>query len=237
MVRKQRPLSPSVRFSVIIPVLHESEDINTLIDHVHHLDASSSCEIIVVDGSPTRDTIDAITARDVQRLVSAKGRALQMNTGAAIARGTVLIFLHADTQLPHNALPAIEKALQQPTCVGGAFTVRFTSKKYIFKWIAITGTLRSRFTRIPFGDQVLFLRKTYFHQLGGYSEIPIFEDIDLMRRIRKARGTITILQEQAYTSPRRFEKQGVFATLFWDTLLVLLFYCKVSPDRLKKWYQ
>ncbi len=225
-----------IRFSVIIPVLHEAERINPLLEHLRSFDAPGTIEIIVVDGSPKRDTIASIADTDVRCLSSEQGRAKQMNTGAEASRGDILVFLHADTFLPTQAFFAIEQSLQHPETVGGAFSVWFDSNKWIFKTIALTGTMRSRASHIPYGDQVIFLKKVYFQKMGGYPDIPVFEEIALMRMIRRAKGNIIILPDLACTSPRRFENQGILRILLQDMLLVTLYYCGMAPARLKRWY-
>jgi rSAM/selenodomain-associated transferase 2 len=236
MSTKNIPHPSPIRFSIIIPVLHEGERINPLIEHLRALDSPSPFEIIVVDGSPTRDTIESIANKNVHCLDSEKGRAKQMNAGAGVAQGDVLVFLHADTQLPSQAFFVIERSLQDPEIVGGAFSAWFDSDKWIFKTIAITGTIRSRASHIPYGDQVIFLRKAYFQKLGGYPDIPIFEEIALMQMIRKVKGKIIILPEQVCTSSRRFEEEGILYALLRDAMLVILYYRGVPPVRLKRWY-
>ena len=108
-----------------------------------------------------------------------------MNAGAAVARGRILLFLHADTQLPPGGLLKIVDVLEDDQYIGGAFDLGIDSKRLFLKFIAARARLRSRLSRIPYGDQAIFVRKTYFEQIGGFKEFPLMEDIDFMKRIKR----------------------------------------------------
>jgi len=159
-----------------------------------------------------------------------------MNAGAAVARGEILIFLHADTILPDNALGKINRILRDPDYVGGAFDLKIDSDRLFLKYISARASLRSRWNRIPYGDQAIFIRKKYFDQIGGYKEIPLMEDVDLMRRIKKDGKKIFILPDKVTTSARRWESDGVLYTTMRNQILVRLFYLGISPHRLAKYY-
>lgn len=229
--------SSDCKFSIIIPVLNETDNINSLIEHLHDLRAGKNCEIIVVDGDPKGGTINVIHDKEVRSIVSTLGRAQQMNAGAAIANGEILIFLHADTQLPVEALQKIGSAMERKEYVGGAFNLGIKSESLIFRIIGYLGSLRSRLTRIPYGDQAIFIRKDYFLRIGGYKEIPLMEDLELMHRIKKLGGKICILSDPVNTSPRRWEKEGIiYCTLrYW--IILVLYFIGVSPYRLSKFYK
>jgi len=143
-----------VTFSIIVPALHESDKINSLVEHLEGLERSRDAEMIVVDGNPNGDTIQAIGSDRVKKMVAPKGRARQMNGGASMAKGEILIFLHADTELPRNALKTINSAMAQGRYVGGAFQLDFNSEKIRFRMLARLASLRCLLTRIPYGDQV-----------------------------------------------------------------------------------
>jgi glycosyltransferase involved in cell wall biosynthesis len=149
-------------FSIIIPVLHEADRINSLIEHIHSQGFEGGYEIIVVDGDPQGGTIKVIRDKQVIPIVAEKSRARQMNAGAAIARGEILIFLHADTRLSPGALKKISQVLENEKYVGGAFDLRIDSEKLLLKYIAARARLRSRLNRIPYGDQAIYVRKNYF---------------------------------------------------------------------------
>ena len=223
-------------FSIIIPVFHEPDSINPLIHSLYQQHVHKQCEVIVVDGSPTRDTIQVINSEQVISLVSGAGRARQMNAGAAVARGEILVFLHADTRLPDNALRAVSTTLEGNQYVGGAFDLGIGSDRFIFKVIAAVASYRSRLTRIPYGDQALFLRKDYFEKIGGYREIPLMEDVELMHRIKKRGDKIRILNDKVCTAPRRWEEEGILYCTVRNWIITLLYFLGVSPHALKHYY-
>jgi glycosyltransferase involved in cell wall biosynthesis len=256
---KERPLDK--KFSVILPVLNEAAIINSMMDHLEALVGSDQCEIIVVDGSPDGSTIKAITRRGIYCVKSPQGRARQMNAGAAAAKGELLIFLHADTRLPRNALDLInqimtqqimtqqtmaqqamtqqtitQQTMAQQALVGGAFDLRIGSERPMLKIISRIASLRSRLTRIPYGDQAIFIRRDYFNQIGRYPEIPLMEDVALMRRIKKAGGRIGFIPEPVITSARRWEKEGILYVTARNWVLLSAYFLGVSPEKLAKYY-
>jgi len=226
-----------LRYSIIVPVLHESETINRFIDHLSSLGPKKAFEIIVVDGSPGKDTIAAILNDRVRKITAKTGRARQMNAGAAVAKGEILIFLHADTQLPLSAFARIESVMGQGRYVGGAFKLGFQSEKLIYKALAWWVSLRCRLTKIPYGDQAIFIEKEYFSGIGGYSDIPLMEDVDLMRRIKKREAKICVLHDRVMTSPRRWEEEGFIYVNLRNTLLFILYLLGVAPQRLVHFYK
>ena len=225
------------RFSIIIPVLNEADRINGLIGHLRDFPEEATVEIIVVDGSVQGDTLGVIKDRQVRCLSSAAGRARQMNAGAAIATGEILIFLHADTRLPEGALALIDRALGQPDIMGGAFDLGIRSTRLPLKIIAAVASRRSRLTRIPYGDQAIFIRRAYFGQIGGYPDIPLMEDVALMRQIKKAGGRIYIIPERVSTSPRRWEKGGILRATLRNWILLGAYYMGVAPETLARYYR
>jgi rSAM/selenodomain-associated transferase 2 len=227
-----------VTFSIIIPVLHEGEGILSLINGINALRPEIPHEIIVVDGGPESDTLEALQERkDVITLASPPGRARQMNKGAEIARGEVLLFLHADTKLPPGALGKIREALRGSDAVGGAFNLGIASGKISFKVIEYAASIRSRLTRIPYGDQAIFVKKEYFDLIGGYRDIPLMEDLELMRRIRKRGNRICILKDRVETSSRRWDKEGILFCTLRNWTLSTLYYLGVSPETLSRFYR
>ncbi len=229
--------SSECKFSIIIPVLKEQDRINSLIEHVHSQGYEGACEIIVVDGDPQGGTIKVIQDEDVISITSKKGRAFQMNTGAELAHGEVLIFLHADTKLPPNALEKISQVLEDAKYVGGAFDLGIGSDRLFLKYIAARARFRSRLNRTPYGDQAIFIRKSYFDKIGRFKDIPLMEDVELMRRIKKRGDEIFILRDRVKTSARRWEKEGIFYTTLRNQVLVSLYYLGVRPDKLAKYYR
>ena len=220
-----------------MPAFHEGENIHDLTEGLNRLDSDMNSEIIVVDGAQERDTLGAIHNDNVIKISSEKGRAKQMNAGASVARGEILIFLHADTELPIHALKKIHSLLEQKEYVGGAFDLGIKSDKFIFKVIGRLASWRSRLNRIPFGDQAIFIRKEYFNRIGGYKEIPLMEDLELMRRIKKSGDKIRIFYEQVMTSPRRWEKEGVLYCTLRNWTLQVLYLLGISPHKLAIFYK
>ena len=225
------------QLSIIIPVFHEMHTINQTISHLYALNFTGQFEVIVVDGNLTGNTIHAITFGEVKKAIASKGRGLQMNAGAAVARGRILLFLHADTRLGSEALKMILLAMESKDVVGGAFELGIESSKRAFRIIEKAARIRSKITQIPYGDQAIFLERNFFNQIGGFKEIPIMEDVELMGRIKKSGRKIAIIPYQVQTSPRRWETEGlIFCTLRNWTLISL--YCMgVSPYRLAKFYR
>jgi len=225
------------KFSVIVPVFHEGDRINDLMEHLHQLDTEKTCEIIIVDGAPEKDALKRIHSNHVIKVSSEKGRAKQMNAGAAMAKGEILIFLHADTELPTLALKKISAVMEQGGYVAGAFDLGIKSDKLIFKIIACFASLRSRLNRIPYGDQAIFIRREYFNEIGGYEQIPLMEDVELMKRIRKSGKKIKIFYDRVVTSPRRWEREGVLYCTFRNYTNQFLYFLGVSPHKLVNWYK
>ncbi|MFO7677843.1 MAG: TIGR04283 family arsenosugar biosynthesis glycosyltransferase [Thermoplasmatota archaeon] len=223
-------------FSIIIPVLHERENINTLINNLLQAPTKEPIEIIVVDASPTKDTINQIANSSVIKLTAQKGRAQQMNKGAKHASGEILVFLHADTEPPKNCLTEIKKIMENKQFIGGAFSLKIQTKHKIIQIVAVISTLRSQITRAPYGDQVIFIKKSFFEKIGGYRNIPIMEDVDIMRRIKKQKGKIRILPHHVITSDRRWKEEGLLYTNIRNTIIIFLYWCGMPAEKLAKFY-
>lgn len=223
------------KVSIIIPVLNEPAAINRVIEHTIHACGNYDHEIIVVDGSETKDTLEAVSTPDVVKLSSPKGRALQMNAGANHSKGEALLFLHADTYIYSSSLPEIFSAFKDPDVVGGAFDIRFDESSAFFSFLALTANLRSRTTRIPYGDQAQFFRKNYFIKIGGFKDIPVMEDVEIMQRVKKDGKKIHISAEKITTSARRWRKNGLIRTTLNNHITRILYSFGVSADNLLKY--
>ncbi len=220
--------------SVIVPVLNEAENIPRLLSALQ--EACPQAEAIVVDGGSQDGTREAVRRFSGVRLIlSRQGRAHQMNAGAAEARGRILLFLHADTWLPLGAAEAVQEACRNPLVVGGRFDVRFDSPRPAFRVIAAFMNIRSRVSGIFTGDQAIFVRREAFEALGGFPEIPLMEDVEFSRRLKRA-GQLACLQVEATTSARKWEREGVGRTALLMWSLRLLHALGVSPERLHRWY-
>ncbi|WP_304893444.1 TIGR04283 family arsenosugar biosynthesis glycosyltransferase [Candidatus Deferrimicrobium sp.] len=212
---------------MIIPALDEETSIARTIRSCRE---AGPCEVIVVDGG-SRDRTVEIARRRADAVIAAPcGRASQMNAGAALARREVLLFLHADTLLPGGAVPAVLGALQDPAVIGGAFRVRLAASagagRYVRAALGITGRMigaRAAVSRSYSGDQAIFVRAEAFRVVGGYPEIPLMEDVELSRRMRRA-GKTVLLPLRVETSGRRWEA--------WGPLRAVLFMWRVRIGHL-----
>jgi len=224
-------------YSIIVPVLNENEIIRDTISRAFELIDENIDEIIVVDGDEEGSTARLLTPDfPVKSIVSAKGRGRQMNAGALKAMGEVLIFLHADTQLPHDALGQIDRALDNRRVVGGAFDLGFDDTHWWFAVVAASGSLRSRLTRIPFGDQGHFFRKEYFHEIRGYPEIPIMEDVEIMCTIKQRGDRIKILDSRVRTSPRMWYEKGFLMNTLKNYAIQLMYLAGMPVETLASVY-
>lgn len=160
-----------------------------------------------------------------------------MNEGAALAEGDTLLFLHVDTRLPKDALGLIGSVMENNRYVAGAFDLGIESSKPIFRIIERAASLRSRVTRIPFGDQGIFIRKDYFMKVGGYREIPVMEDVEIMDRIKKQGGRIYIIPRKVSTDSRRWEQEGVVRCTLRNWMLQILYFLGISPYKLARFYK
>lgn len=224
--------------SVIIPTLNEEKTLG------HTLSCLSTAEIpetIIVDGGSTDQTVSIAEvfcsdASNIRIIRAPAGRARQMNEGAKASRSDILLFLHADTLLPVDAKLVIEAAFANPALVGGRFDVCFDSPS---RWGTMISTLmnwRSRLSGIATGDQAIFLRRHVFEQIGGFADIPLMEDIEFSRRLKRM-GPTAALRRQVTTSFRRWEQQGPLKTIFLMWALRFMYWAGVSPFRLSRWYK
>jgi rSAM/selenodomain-associated transferase 2 len=225
-----------MKISVIIPVLHEGEKINEILDSIKSASADVPYETIVVDGDSSGDTIAHISDSSVITMIAPRGRAFQMNEGAAKACGDILLFLHADTLLPPKAFPKIIAALSDSSFIGGAFDLKIQNHRWIFKAIGRAASWKHRLTRVPYGDQAIFMLRRYFENIGGYAGIPLMEDVEMMKRVKRQGGRIIILPKEVTTSSRKWETDGVFYTIIRNWIIQVLYLFGMPARRLIKYY-
>lgn len=222
----------TVCISVLVPTLNEQEHLAGTLARVA-LEAGD--ELIVIDGGSTDATITVARQFTPVVLRGPRGRARQMNHGARLARGDILLFLHADTLLPPGALPMVRQAMQAPQVVGGAFTLTFWPATPALRVIAWGTNLRTRFGKLPYGDQALFVRRSLFEAMGGYADVPFMEDVQFVQALRK-RGALVFVSPPVQTSGRRWIRDGLVYTTLRNNLLMGLYFCGVAPATLQRWY-
>ena len=221
-----------MRISIIVPALNEAACIAETLRGLCRLEGDK--EIIVVDGGSSDDTCAIASAQGVDVVTARPGRGTQMHAGTLNATGDVLWFLHADTVPPPHALSEIPRCLEDPSVVGGNFGLVFDGPSRAAKQLtAIYPMLR--LLRLCYGDSGIFIRRATYDAIGGFRPVALFEDLDLLRRMRKA-GRFVHVQSQIRTSSRRFEKRNfAIMWLHWTTLQIL-YWCGVSPNWLARWY-
>jgi rSAM/selenodomain-associated transferase 2 len=221
------------KISIIIPVLNEALGISTVIKRIGD---ASDVEIIVVDGGSQDETVNIAKSFSVKLICTTPGRASQMNAGAAIATGDILLFLHGDTILPTNFDTLIREILQDSKVMAGAFELRIDSQRRGVRLIERMVKMRSHFLSMPYGDQAIFLKTAVFHDIGGFPNLPIMEDFELIRCLRK-KGKIGIIPAPVITSGRRWEKLGVVKTTLINQLIVAGYFLGIPPEELVGWYR
>jgi len=224
-------------FTIIIPVYNEEDIINNTINNVNKITGNNRIEILVVDSHPNNTTIKNINTKNIIKLTSNRGRGSQMNTGAKKSKGDILIFLHADTILPLNAFDEIYNIVIKRKIKAGAFDLSIDSKKKIFRIIEKLSSIRSWITRVPYGDQVHFFEKKFFFDLGMYKNIPIMEDVEIMKRIKKAKSKIKIIPKKIITSARRWENEGILRCTIRNWMLITLYTIGINPEKLIRFYR
>jgi rSAM/selenodomain-associated transferase 2 len=233
-----------MKLSVIIPVLNERASLPATIAALHA--CRGIAEIIVADGASTDGTIEWLQAQpDIVLVRSVRGKGPQMNVGAAAAfdvsnasdiSDIALLFLHADCFISQPAIDALHAALADQQLAGGAFYVRFAEPRPpSLRLVAWGINIRARFRNSATGDQGIFVRKSVFESIGGAPEWPLFEDVELVRRIKQA-GKFVVLRTLLTISGRRYIEHGVFRTALLIHSLRLAYWLGVSPHRLKNWF-
>lgn len=228
------------RISVIIPALEEEA---TIARAIRSCREAGPCEVIVADGGSGDRTVEMASREADAVIVAPQGRAAQMNAGAAVARGSVLLFLHADTLLPGGSAPAVLVALQDQRVTGGAFRVRLVASpgasRYVRAMLWITGRMigvRAGAARAFTGDQAIFMRAEAFRTVGGYPEIPLMEDVELSRRMRRM-GRTVLLPLNVRTSGRRWEDWGPLRTVLFMWRLRIDYLLGRPPSRCAEAYR
>jgi rSAM/selenodomain-associated transferase 2 len=219
--------------SIIIPVLNEATIIKKTLSQ---LTQYSEIEIIVVDGGSQDNTVAIAKSSAKVITVIGKGRAGQMNAGANVAQSDILLFLHADTQLPANFIELVSKTLKPNKIIAGAFELAINGSGIPLRGIEILVKVRSRLLSLPYGDQAFFISKQAFIKAGGFADLPIMEDFEFIQRVGKL-GRIAIAPATVTTSGRRWQKLGVWQTTLINQLMIAGYYLGISPAKLSKFYR
>ncbi len=236
LIPNRQSLIPSIavgRISVIVPTSNEAE---RLPQTLRSLKDAEDVETVVVDGGSTDGTPEMAGQAGCLVVRTAPRRALQLNAGAQAARGSVLLFLHADTRLPAHFDEHVRRALDQPRVVAGAFRLRIDGPQFALRLIEWGANFRSRYFQMPYGDQALFLKSDTFRAIGGFPDLPIMDDFEFVRRLRGL-GRIAILPSAATTSARRWQTLGPWRTTWINQKVIAGYYLGVSADRLARWYR
>ena len=231
---------------MVIPALNEVEALPGTLLSLAQQGPDPSFEVILADGGSRDGTVARFheVTRDwpaperAARVVACPlpGRGEQMNMGARVAAGEALIFLHADTCLPPGATRAVARALDDPAVAGGGFRHAFAETGLLLGVISLYATARSILRGIHYGDQAIFVRRSVFEAIGGYPEAPLFEDLEISRRLRE-RGRVVTLPLAASTSARRLRQEGVARTAARFAWLKLRYALGADPSRLKTRYR
>src|SRR5258705_12577916 len=219
--------------SIVIPVLNDTEPLRRLLTTIP---ADPRVDIVVVNGGAPDDRLNAMCRRpDVQLLTSAPGRGRQMNAGASAAAGRWIVFLHADTRLPPQWSDEIRRASADPAVVGGSFRFRLDSAAWQARLIERAVDRRVRWLDLAYGDQALFVRRDVFDAMGGYREWPLMEDVEFVRRLRRA-GKLYHSAQPVLTSARRWQRDGWWRRSAKNVMLQALFFAGAAPERVANWY-
>jgi rSAM/selenodomain-associated transferase 2/rSAM/selenodomain-associated transferase 1 len=218
--------------SIVIPALNEQDLIRETLLHTAGVEPG---ERIVVDGGSFDRTVERAEAQGARVVLSSPGRGPQMNLGAENASGSILLFLHADTLLPPDFSGLIRSQLNDPAVIGGYFRLRFIPRTFQMRFKEWTVNLRTRIFRLPYGDQAYFVRASVFHLAQGFPDIPLMEDVDFIRKLRRL-GKLVYIPTPVSTSARRFLRYSGFLGTVRNKLTFYGYRIGVPPERLARWY-
>ena len=220
-----------MKFTIIIPTLNEARYIQSTIQRIR--DLNGSAQIIVADAESSDETVQLCQKEKLEVVFCKRGRGSQCNAGAEKASGDVLLFLHADTLLPENAFELLSTYFSNEEINVGTFRLSFDSPKSILRIYCWFTKFDSMFTR--FGDQCIVIRKSFFNKIGGFPDWPLFEDVHLLRLVRRKTKVISF-PSAVITSSRRFMTRGLIKTQILNGFLLMLYLFGVSPSLLANWY-
>ncbi len=218
--------------SIIIPTLNEQANIEPLVQNI----GNKKCEVIIVDGGSSDDTVMLARKHGLKVIEAEPGRAGQLNRGAAEAQGKILLFLHADTRLPQNFAAAVRRATADTTTSAGAFRLAIEDPTPAMRFISGCANLRSSLLQMPYGNQAIFVKKDLFRLLGMFPELPIMEDYLFIQKAKR-KGKIVLVEEEVTTSARRWQRMGVWRTTVINQLIILGYYLRIPLEKLALFYR
>jgi rSAM/selenodomain-associated transferase 2 len=219
--------------SIILPIYNEASAIGAALDALNLVRGHK--EILVVDGGSSDGTGEIAVDRGVSVINACRGRARQMNAGAQAAKGSILLFLHCDSRLSPEALEQMHTALDTTKSIGGCFQLAMDDPSPIFKLICFMSNLRARWCKLYFGDQAIFTRRDSFIAVGGFSDLEMMEDWELSRKLAR-QGKLVQVSATVTTSARRFQRQGIWSTIWLMQKLKIMYLCGVPTEVLKRSY-
>jgi rSAM/selenodomain-associated transferase 2 len=222
-----------VKLSVVVPMLNEERAIAPTLESIRA--GAPDADIIVVDGGSSDRSVELARPLCDEVIIASRGRAHQMNAGAAARDDDAIVFVHADTRVQADFASAIAAAFADPAVVGGRFDIGLDDPAPGYRMVGAMISRRSRLMRSATGDQAIFVRREIFDRLGGFAEIALCEDVDFARRLRRA-GRIACLRECVITSARRWREHGLVRTMLRMWTIKSLFLMGVSPDWLQRHY-
>jgi rSAM/selenodomain-associated transferase 2 len=240
--RSSKPPNP-VQISIIVPMLNEADQLSGLCSHLNALKDSacdtyqqSHCDIIVVDGGSHDGSETQMGEAGFTVICSERGRAKQMNAGAARASGELLVFLHADSQLPAQGLMALQNIVSTADDVWGRFDISLQGQSCMLPIISWFMNRRSRLSGIATGDQAMFISRSLFEKVGGFANQPLMEDIELSSRLRKLMPP-RCLADKVLSAGRRWDERGAWSTIVLMWRLRWQYWRGVSPEQLAERYR
>jgi rSAM/selenodomain-associated transferase 2 len=234
VIRRIEGEGKSLALSVVIPTWHDANNLAVLIPRLAQLSPVPEIIVVAVSGDAASEQIaTAHGARFVHFAAPSRGE--QMNHGASLASGDVLVFQHADTEFSELHLGALQTALQDHAVVGGAFYRKFDDRHPRLMWLEKVGRWLTRHGGTLFGDQTLFVRRDIFMKLGGFARIPLMEDVEFSPRLRRA-GRIAVLDPPVRSSGRHHDRKGAWRTTIQNGVMLFLYKIGVPPQTLHRWY-
>ena len=230
-MKRKSGLQTPPTISIIIPILNEAKILDKTLSQLHP--ELGHHELIIVDGGSSDNSV-CIAEKYGEVIASARGRGKQLNAGAAVATGDILLFLHADIWLESGALRAVQTALSAGY-IGGGFRQKIDGKSLVYRLIEIAGDIRGKYLKVFYGDSGIFLARSDFEKIGGFPDLPMLEEMEFSKGLRKL-GKTTLVVPHIHLSARRWEAKGILRTTLNNWLITFLYFLKVSPERLAKLY-